>query len=107
MEEIIIERRSTNLFNQVLWYVIGVIELLLLFRFALKLFGANPAAGFTNFIYVASSIFTSPFQAVFNPTYAQGAIFEWTTLLAMFVYWLIGILIENLFVTVKEERIIR
>ncbi len=102
MDEIIIEKRPMYMFSQILWYIIGLIEILLLFRFALKLFGANPDAGFTNFIYSVSTVFTSPFQAVFNPTYAlPGSVFEWTTLLAMFVYWLVGLLIENLFFTVK------
>ncbi len=74
--------------TQIVWYVLNVIEVLLAFRFILRLLGANPAAGFTQFVYSLSYIFYQPFISVFNPTYAAGAVFEWTTLLAMLVYWL-------------------
>ena len=48
---------------QIVWYVLGLIEAILAFRFILKLLGANPVAGFTNFIYSLSYVFTAPFQA--------------------------------------------
>ena len=35
--------------TQVVWYVLSVIEVILAFRFMLKLLGANPEAGFTKF----------------------------------------------------------
>lgn len=82
--------------TQVVWYILGVIELLLLFRFALKLLGANPGAGFTNFIYGITHIFVSPFLSVFQISNVDGSILEWTTLLAMFVYWVIAVVIIKL-----------
>ena len=77
--------------TQAVWYILGIIEVLLAFRFVLKLLGANPAAGFTGFIYGATYIFAAPFVSVFRLTQVAGAIFEWTTLLAMFVYWVLAI----------------
>jgi len=56
----------------------------------MKLLGANSAAGFTNLVYAISLPFVSPFFAVFQSTNVEGNIFEWTTLLAMFVYWLLA-----------------
>lgn len=76
--------------TQIVWYVLGVLEVLLAFRFVLKLLGANPAAGFSNFIYSASYPFTLPFSSVFGASRVSGSIFEWTTLLAMAVYWLVA-----------------
>ncbi len=76
--------------TQIVWYVLGVLEVLLAFRFVLKLLGANPAAGFSNFIYSLSYPFTLPFSSVFGRTEVSGSIFEWTTLLAMAVYWLVA-----------------
>jgi ABC-type Na+ efflux pump permease subunit len=76
--------------TQIVWYILGLLEILLAFRFVLKLMGANPVAGFTSFIYAVTWPFTAPFLAVFKITTVQGSIFEWTTLLAMFVYWLIA-----------------
>lgn len=76
--------------TQIVWYVLGVLEILLAFRFVLKLLGANPAAGFSNFIYSLSYPFTLPFSSVFGVSQVSGSVFEWTTLLAMAVYWLVA-----------------
>lgn len=77
--------------TQVVWYILGLIEALLAFRFILKLLGANPAAGFTNFIYSVTYPFAAPFLSVFRVTQVSGSVLEWTTLLAMVVYWLVAL----------------
>jgi hypothetical protein len=82
--------------TQIVWYILGFIEILLAFRFVLKLLGANPEAGFTSFIYGVTYIFAAPFLNVFNVTNVLGSIFEWTTLLAMLVYWIIAMGIVKL-----------
>lgn len=76
--------------TQVIWYILDLIEALLAFRFVLKLLGANPEAGFTSFIYAVTYPFAEPFLSVFRTTRVSGSTFEWTTLLAMFVYWLVA-----------------
>lgn len=84
--------------TQVVWYILGIIEALLAFRFILKLLGANPVAGFTQFIYGITYVFATPFLSVFNNTRViAGSIFEWTTLLAMLVYWLVAMGVIKLF----------
>lgn len=88
--------------TQVVWYVLGILEVLLAFRFALRLFGANPAAGFTDFVYTLSYPFAAPFLNVFGITQVEGAVFEWTTLLAMAVYYLVALGIVKLFHMSKE-----
>lgn len=87
--------------TQIAWYVFTLLEVLLAFRFVLKLTGANPEAGFTSFIYSITWLFTAPFLAVFPKTAVFGSIFEWTTILAMFVYWLVAIGIIRLLVMSK------
>ena len=82
--------------TQVTWYILGVIELLLAFRFSLKLLGADAGAGFTSFIYGVTHIFVAPFLGVFNISQVDGSVFEWTTLLAMLVYWVIAMGIVKL-----------
>lgn len=72
--------------TQIVWYVLGLIEVLLAFRFVLKLLGANTGAWFTDAVYSASYIFAAPFLNVFRVTQVSGSVFEWTTILAMFVY---------------------
>jgi hypothetical protein len=87
--------------TQIVWYIIGIIEALLAFRFVLKLLGANAGAGFTSFIYGITTPFAAPFLNVFRITRVEGSVFEWTTLLAMLVYWLIAIGIARLLVMGK------
>ena len=87
--------------TQIVWYLLSLLEVLLAFRFFLKLMGANPEAGFSNLIYNLTWTFTAPFLAVFPLTTVQGSIFEWTTLLAMFVYLLMAIAIIRLFLMSK------
>jgi YggT family protein len=84
---------------RIIWYIVDVLEVLLVFRFFLKLFGANPAAGFTNFIYQTTYSFAYPFLGVFSSTPVTNGrgIFEWNSLLAMLVYYLIALVIIRLF----------
>jgi len=83
--------------TQIVWYLLGILEALLAFRFVLKLLAANSSAGFTSFIYNASYPFAAPFLSVFRTMKIEGSVFEWTTLLAMLVYWLIAWGIIKLF----------
>jgi len=83
--------------TQVVWYILGLIEALLAFRFILKLLGANPNAGFSGFIYGVTFPLAAPFLSVFGITQVQGNILEWTTLLAMLVYLFVAWGIVKLF----------
>lgn len=87
--------------TQVVWYILGVLEVLLAFRFVLKLLAANPYAGFTMFIYTLSEIFAAPFLNVFRISRVEGSIFEWTTLLAMAVYALVAWGVIKIFIMSK------
>jgi hypothetical protein len=83
--------------TRLVWYILGIIEALLIFRFILKLLAANPNAGFTEFIYSVTYPFAAPFLNVFNIPKINGSVLEWTTLLAMAVYWLVAWAIIKLF----------
>lgn len=86
---------------QVVWYLLGLLEALLAFRFFLKLAGANPASGFVSFIYSVTQIFVEPFRAAFSRTQVGMTSFEWTTLLAMAVYLFAAWAIIKLFLMSK------
>jgi hypothetical protein len=88
--------------TQIVWYILGLIEVLLGLRFVLKLLGANPLATFTDIIYSLSSLFVSPFVSVFRTSYPVGTAFEWTTLLAMFIYYLLAFGILKLLLMGKD-----
>lgn len=88
--------------TQITWYLLSILEGLLAFRFALKLLGANPGAAFTDFIYGVTYPFVWPFLNVFRVSQvAEGNYFEWTTLLAMLVYWFAAMGIRRLLVIGK------
>lgn len=82
--------------TQIVWYLLYYVEVILVLRFALKLLGANPAAGFSSFIYSITGFLVAPFLTVFGITQVLGSVFEWTTLLAMLVYWIAAYAIVKL-----------
>ncbi len=76
--------------TKVVWYLFYALEVLLFFRFFLKLLGANPAAGFTNLIYTLTFVPLAPFRYVFGTDRVGDSVFEWSTLLALAVYWFVA-----------------
>ena len=84
------ERRlRLALVTQIIWAVLGLLQILLGLRFFLKLIAANPASGFAVFIYGITKPFIAPFALLIGtPTYG-GVIFEATTLIAMAIYALL------------------
>ncbi len=89
---------------QVIWYVLGLIEVLLAFRFILKALGANPTSGFTSLIYSLSNPLALPFRGIFPTAVAQGAVVEWSTLVACVVYLIVAIGIVKVFQIVKPTN---
>jgi len=87
--------------SQIVWYIVGVIEVFLMLRFFLKMLGADPGAGFSRFIYGVTGVFAGPFYYVFKPAAVEGAVFEGSTILAMLVYLLFGWLIVKAIVMSK------
>jgi uncharacterized protein YggT (Ycf19 family) len=77
-----------NIVSRIIWFVAGVILLLLAFRFVLSLLGANTTNGFAQFIYNTSHPFVAPFFGLFNYNNIQYGVsrFEVYTLIAMAVY---------------------
>lgn len=88
--------------TQLVLYVLWILEAVLAFRFILKLLAANPNAGFSQFIYSITYPFVAPFMNVFQIARVEGATFEWTTLLAMIVYWLVALAVIRLLVISKS-----
>lgn len=74
---------------QVIWYILGLIEVVLGFRVALKMLAASPG-GFTNMIYTISNPLALPFRGILYTPVTQGSVLELSTLLAMVVYALVA-----------------
>lgn len=80
-----------TLAERIIWYVAGVLLVLLAFRFVLALLGANPNNAFASFIYDTSHPFVAPFFSLFGYNLQYGVSrFETYTLVAMAVYAIIA-----------------
>ncbi len=75
---------------QVVYVVFGILEALIAFRVVLKLLAANPDAGFSSLIYNITLPFVAPFQDVFPTPVSHNSVFEFSSVLAMLVYALVG-----------------
>jgi hypothetical protein len=75
---------------QIIWYILGVLEIMLGFRMALKALGADPTSGFVSLIYTLTNPLATPFQGIFKMTISGSSVFEWSTLIAAFVYALVA-----------------
>lgn len=94
MEQYNTTRRSDawRVLTQIVWYALDLIVALLALRIVLRLLGANPQAGFTQFVYNLTYPFYAPFSGVIPSTVLPGNnnVMEWSSLLAMLVYWIIA-----------------
>lgn len=86
---------------QVVWYILGLIEVLLTFRLLLKFIGANSFSGFTSLIYSLSNPFALPFTGVIPPIFSGRSELEWSTFVAMAVYAVLAWGIIEFFQLVK------
>lgn len=81
-------------FEYLVYFIFGVLEVLLIFRFILKFMGASYASTFVNFIYAITGIFIMPFEGIFSKWYpgslASVSVVETSTLVAIVVYGVIG-----------------
>ena len=77
-------------FNQVVWYILVFIEVLLVFRIVFKMVGANPASGFVSLIYSITDLMVVPFQGIIGSYTNAGAYFDWAAIIAGIVYALVA-----------------
>jgi hypothetical protein len=68
----------------------------ILVRFVLKALGANPSAGFAQFIYGITAPLVAPFYGLFGNPAAQGAVLELHSVVALIVYALLAWLLAKL-----------
>ena len=83
------------------YLVFGLIEGLLAIRLVLKLLGANPQAGFTNFVYGLTDFFMAPFRNLLpavDTGSSSGAVLETSVVIAIIVYALIAWVLARLIV---------
>jgi uncharacterized protein YggT (Ycf19 family) len=90
---------------QLIYLVFGVIDGLLLIRMVLKLLGANPHTGFSNWLYSVTDVFLVPFKNLLPTIGNAQSQLEMSLVIAVLVYALIGWAIGRLFAIVFYRNI--
>ena len=75
--------------NRIMWSILAFLEILLAFRFVLRMIAANPDSGFAMLLYGITGLFVAPFNGLIGTPTSGGSSLEVTTLIAMAVYALI------------------
>ncbi len=91
---------------RIVYFVFGVLDILLALRFVLHAFGANPSNVFASLIYALTQPFVAIFSTLFtNPVLSSTSTLEFTTIVAIIVYAFIGWLIGRLlWLTLSRPR---
>jgi hypothetical protein len=80
--------------RKIIYYILGVLEVLFAFRLVFKILGANSQSAFVNMIYSVTNAFLTPFSGIFKTAVSKGletqSILEPQLIIAMIVYALIA-----------------
>ncbi|OGK18367.1 hypothetical protein A3G67_03690 [Candidatus Roizmanbacteria bacterium RIFCSPLOWO2_12_FULL_40_12] len=87
--------------------IFAFIEFVIGLRVILKLFGANAAAPFANWVYETSAPLLIPFQGLFpTPRLTGGFVIEFSALFALLVYAFISYALTELVSFVNHQALI-
>src|SRR5260370_35528335 len=77
--------------TRVTYFLLGVLEVILLLRFLFRLLGANQGNDFVMFLYSLSHVFVVAFNGIFNDPAFGNSDFETSTLIALVGYALLDL----------------
>ena len=99
---------GTQTIEYLIYFFLGLLEVLLAFRLVLKLTGASLASAFVRIIYGLTGIFILPFEGIFRRGFSQGiettSVLEPSTVVAIIVYAVLGWGIVRLIRITSGER---
>jgi hypothetical protein len=86
------QRRANSRYwiARITYFVLAVLEILLLLRLFFRLLGAHQSSAFIMFLYSLSHVFVVAFDGIFNNQASSRGVFETSTLVAMIVYALLA-----------------
>lgn len=90
---------------QLVYLIFGVIDGLLVIRLILKLLGANPTAGFSNWVYNVTAFFLTPFKNILPTIGTAQSQLEMSVALAILVYALLGWALGRLVVIIFYRNV--
>jgi uncharacterized protein YggT (Ycf19 family) len=89
--------------ERVVYYILNLVEILLVLRLIFRLLGANPNNGLVNFLYTLTAPLVAPFVGIFRQPVVSGSVLEWSTVIAMIIYALVAYLIVH-FIRLSTRR---
>jgi len=99
---------SSQTVESLVYFLFGILEVLLVFRVFFKLTGASISSAFVGLIYGLTGIFILPFEGIFRRGYAPGvettSVLEPSTLVAIIVYAVLAYGIVKLLLVLSGER---
>jgi hypothetical protein len=99
------QRNAAWRIGQLVYLIFGVMIALIAIRFVLLLLGANPNAGFTNFVYDVTGPLVAPFEGIFGAPDVETGVFDPASLVAIVVYSLIAWVIAKVIdISLGETR---
>ena len=81
--------------NAWIWYIVGLIDVLLVLRIAFSLLGAR-SVGFANLLYSITNPLVAPFRGIFPSPGVVGSYFDTASLAAIIAYVLLGWIVSRL-----------
>lgn len=85
---------TTRTAERSIYFIFGILEILLAFRIIFKLAGASLGSSFVGLIYGITGIFIMPFEGIFRRGFAQGvettSVLEPSALVALIVYMVLA-----------------
>jgi len=91
-----------------IYFIFGILDALLIFRFFFKILGASSVSGFVQFVYKTTNLFIMPFEGIFGKALNEGlestSVFEPATLLAIVFYGLLAMGIVKLVLILSGQK---
>ncbi len=101
--------RNMNMkLRSMVYYCLGIVESLLVFRLIFKVLGANPGSFFVSWIYTATDELLSPFRGIFRAVVNSGietkSVLEPAVIITMIVYALIAYGVARLIKILEKPK---
>jgi uncharacterized protein YggT (Ycf19 family) len=101
-KEVFVQR--SYLITRMVDFFVGLVMLILGLRILFRLFGANPSAGFVEWIYDTSDVIIAPFRGIFPPaTIEPGNVLDVSAIFAVLVYAVLGYLLTSFLASVTID----
>jgi hypothetical protein len=84
------QRVATFKVTQLIWLLLGVLEIMLAMRVVFKLIAVNADNLFASLLYFVTGLFVAPFASLISAPALGSMVLEISTIIAMFVYLLIA-----------------